>query len=191
MARFFLGLLAGFLLTPVAIVAWFHFGHPPVAVADPRLPEENLFTSIPLKARIEHEMPNTAPIPDNEENLIAGAEVYRDQCAVCHGFHGKSSTFGSHMFPAAPPLWEKHHNNDVVGVSDDPPGETYWKIANGIRLTGMPAYGMVLTPTQIWQVALLLSDANKPLPPAALDYVRTPRPSSTPPVTPASSASEP
>jgi len=27
----------------------------------------------------------------------------------------------------------------VVGVSDDEPGETYWKVANGIRLTGMPA----------------------------------------------------
>ena len=68
----------------------------------------------------------------------------------------------------APPLWEKHHKGEVVGVSDDPPGETYWKVANGIRLTGMPAYDKVLTETEMWQVSLLLANADKPLPPAAL-----------------------
>jgi len=53
-------------------------------------------------------------------------------------------------------------------VSDDPPGETYWKVANGVRLTGMPAYKDVLTDTQMWQVSLLLANADKPLPPAAV-----------------------
>ena len=32
-------------------------------------------------------------------------------------------------------------------MSDDPPGETYWKVANGIRLTGMPSYKELLTET--------------------------------------------
>jgi mono/diheme cytochrome c family protein len=57
-------------------------------------------------------------------------------------------------------------------VSDDPPGETYWKVANGIRLTGMPAFKDVLTETEMWQVSLLLANADKPLPPAALDILR-------------------
>ena len=35
---------------------------------------------------------------------------------------------------------------------------------NGIRLTGMPAYGHVLTDTQSWQIALLLKNADQPLP---------------------------
>jgi len=83
------------------------------------------------------------------------------------------------MYPAAPPLWEKHHNNEVVGVSDDPVGETYWKVANGIRLTGMPAYRDVLTDTEMWQVSLLLANADKPLPPAALNIlIGQPRPGS-------------
>jgi mono/diheme cytochrome c family protein len=192
MGRLLLGLVLGFVLAPVVVLAWFRFGHPPVAVADAPLPKEKLITSVPLEQRIHREMIQSAPIADNEENLVAGAEVYRDQCAACHGFHGQPSTAGPHMFPAAPPLWEKHHNGDVVGVSDDPPGETYWKIANGIRLTGMPAYDKVLTPTQMWQVALLLADADKPLPPMALNYLRAPQPALTPPpVSPASSAKEP
>jgi thiosulfate dehydrogenase len=171
MGRLLLGIVVGFLLAPAALLAWFRFGHPPVAVSDAPLFEERMVTKIPLHARIDSEAPRVAPINDNEANLVEGAEVYREQCASCHGFHGKPSSFGAHMFPAAPPLWEKHGNRDVVGVSDDPVGETYWKVANGIRLTGMPAYKDVLTDTQMWQVALLLSDANKPLPPAALDSV--------------------
>ena len=75
------------------------------------------------------------------------------------------------MFPSAPQLWEKHRNSEVVGVSDDPPGETYWKVANGIRLTGMPSYKKILTDTEMWQVTLLLANADKPLPPAALDLL--------------------
>jgi thiosulfate dehydrogenase len=172
MARFLLGLVVGFVLAPVVLLAWFRFGHPPVAVADAHLPEEKLITSIPLETRIHRDMPSAAPIALNEENLVAGAQIYREQCASCHGFHNKPSSFGAHMFPAAPPLWQKHRNNDVVGVSDDPVGETYWKVANGIRLTGMPAYKSVLTDTQMWQVSLLLSNADKPLPPAVLENVR-------------------
>jgi thiosulfate dehydrogenase len=172
MGRLFLGIILGILLAPAALLAWFRFGHPPVAVADPPLFQERLMTKIPLNARIDREAPPSVPIPNNEANLVAGAGIYHDQCAACHGFHGKPSSFGAHMFPAAPPLWEKHHNNDVVGVSDDPVGETYWKVANGIRLTGMPSYKDVLTDTQMWQVALLLANADKALPPAALDSLR-------------------
>jgi len=84
------------------------------------------------------------------------------------------------MFPKAPALWEKHRNGNVVGVSDDPPGESYWKVINGIRLTGMPAYKDVLTETQMWQVTLLIADADKPLPPAALEILRGQQPAAVP-----------
>jgi len=145
-----------------------------VAVADPPFPQEQLLTAVPLHARIDRDLIKTAPIQSDEATLAAGAQIYRDQCAACHGYHGKPSSFGAHMFPDAPPLWERHHNGEVVGVSDDPPGETYWKVANGIRLTGMPSYKEILTDTQMWQVSLLLANADKPLPPAAIDILNGP-----------------
>jgi hypothetical protein len=80
------------------------------------------------------------------------------------------------MYPRAPQLWEQHKNSDVVGVSDDPPGETHWKVENGIRLTGMPSFKKVLTDTEMWQVTLLLANADKPLPPAALDILNGKKP---------------
>ena len=180
MGRFVLGLILGAVLVPLAVLGWFRFGQPPVAVADPPLPMEKWFTSLPLHARIDREMVKTPPIQADEDNLAAGAQVYSDRCAVCHGFHGKPSVIGAHMFPAAPPLWEKHRNKDAVGVSDDPPGETYWKVANGIRLTGMPAFNQTLTETQMWQVSLLLANADKPLPPEVIGLVSGEPPAAAP-----------
>jgi mono/diheme cytochrome c family protein len=172
MGRILLGVVLGIVLVPVAALGWFRFGHPPVAVADPPLPQERMITGIPLHARINSEMVKTPPIQPDENTLVAGAQIYRDQCAACHGVHGKPSSFGEHMFPKAPQLWEKHRNSSVVGVSDDPPGATYWRVVNGIRLTGMPSYSKVLGTTEMWQVTLLLANADKPLPPAALDILR-------------------
>jgi mono/diheme cytochrome c family protein len=172
MGRIVLGIILGVLLVPVAVMGWFRFGHPPVAVADTPLPMEKQITGVPLHARIDSEMVKTPPMQADEGNLVAGAQVYRDQCAACHGYHGKPSSFAAHMFPKAPALWEKHRNSAVVGVSDDPPGETYWRVANGIRLTGMPAYKNVLTDAEMWQVTLLLANADKPLPPGALEILR-------------------
>ena len=172
MGRVILGILLGIVLVAGWALGWLKYGDVPVAVADPPLPQEQLLTHMPLNARIDREMVKTPPIQADEANLVAGVEVYRDQCAVCHGYHGKPSRFAAHMFPDAPPLWEKHPNDAVVGVSDDPPGETYWKVANGIRLTGMTAYKGVLNENQMWQVSLLLANADKPLPPAAVEILR-------------------
>ncbi len=172
MSRIVLGIVLGMALAPAVLLAWFRWGRPPVAVADGPLPLERWITHVPLDARIDRETVKTAPIQADENDFVAGAGIYRDQCSACHGFHGKSSSFGAHMYPKAPSLWEKHKNSEVVGVSDDPPGETYWKVSNGIRLSGMPAFKDTLSETQIWQVSLLLKNADKPLPPEVLAIVR-------------------
>jgi thiosulfate dehydrogenase len=46
-------------------------------------------------------------------------------------------------------------------VIDDPLGESFWKVKNGIRLTGMPSFKDSLTDEQIWQVSALLASADK------------------------------
>jgi mono/diheme cytochrome c family protein len=71
------------------------------------------------------------------------------------------------MYPHPPKLLEGK------GVTDDEPGESYWKIANGIRLTGMPGFRPALSETQMWQVALLVANADK-LPKAVHDPLSIP-----------------
>ena len=58
-------------------------------------------------------------------------------------------------FPVPPQLFPGK------SVTDDPPGETFWKVANGIRLTGMPSFKQSLSETQMWQISLTLAKADK------------------------------
>ncbi len=173
MKGFLLGLLIGVLLVPVGAMFYLHFGNPPVAVADPSFPMEQQVVHVPLHTRIDKEAPKSAPIEPSALNLQAGAAIYREQCAACHGLYPTASSFGGSMYPEAPQLWQPHEHG-VVGVSDDPPGETFWKVDNGIRLTGMPSFRKVLNPTQEWQVSLLMANADKPLPPGVLYLLQQP-----------------
>lgn len=171
--RFLLGLIIGLLIIPVVGMIYFRAGHPPVAVADQPFLLEKQIVRAPLAARIDKEMPASSPIEASVTNLTAGAQVYRTQCASCHGLYGRSADFAGHMYPRAPQLWAPH-GNGVVGVSDDPVGETEWKVVNGIRLTGMPAFGKVLNPTQIWQVSVLVKNAGQPMPADVMKLLQTP-----------------
>jgi thiosulfate dehydrogenase len=161
--KVFLGFLLGIVAVALGLFAYLKFGPLPVAVADSPLPFEKQIVRLPLNARIERES-KAAPFGISEDVFESGAHIYREQCASCHGTPGHDVPFAKTMFPAAPQLWKKHRNSDVIGVSDDEPGETYWKVANGIRLSGMPSYKHVLSDTQMWQVSLLLKNADKELP---------------------------
>ncbi len=169
-----LAFLLGLLVIPAAAYLYFTYGTPPVATADQPFPFEARIVKIPLNARIHREMPKSAPFEATPESLVAGAGLYRQQCASCHGLKDHPSGFGATMFPRTPQLWAKHKGSNVVGVSDDPAGETFWKIQNGIRLSGMPAYKTLLSDQQMWQIALLLNSADKPLPEAATQSISNP-----------------
>jgi thiosulfate dehydrogenase len=167
-------LVLGFVLGILAVVAglflYLQFGPLPVAVADDAFPLEKQVVRVPLHARIEREK-KEAPFGTSEDVFEGGAKVYRAQCASCHGTPGHDVAFAKEMYPSAPQLWKKHPRGNVVGVSDDEVGETYWRVAHGIRLTGMPSYSQVLTDTEMWQVSLLLKNADKELPGPVTDIL--------------------
>lgn len=169
--RFLLGLIIGLVLAPLAIWAYLNYGPVPVAVADQPFPLESSIAHHALDSRIEREAPKAAPIEPSPTNLLIGAQIYRDNCSGCHGYYGQASPFAKQIFPRAPQLWAPH-GHGVVGVSDDPVGETYWKVKNGIRLSGMPAYQTLLNDTQMWQVSVLLAAADKPLPAEVIQTVK-------------------
>ncbi len=155
MAKFVLGLIVGWLLLAVAVAAYFASGSAPVSTSAAPMPLEKRLAKLALHARINKEMPNSVPIPADESNYLAGAHIYRQNCAVCHGLPKQPPTaLSKGMFPVAPQLFEHP-------VTDDPPGETYWKASNGIRLSGMPGFSKTLSQTQLWQVTLMLANADK------------------------------
>ena len=161
--NFFLGFLFAYVLLIAGIWLYFRFGTPPVATADKPFPFEAQIVEVPLNARIQRNL-QQPPFPTSEDAYETGAHVYTEFCASCHGVPGENTPYAKYMFPIAPQLWQKHTHNSVVGVSDDDPGETYWKIKNGIRLSGMPSYQNLLSSDQMWDIALLLKNADQQLP---------------------------
>ncbi|HUA16657.1 MAG TPA: c-type cytochrome [Verrucomicrobiae bacterium] len=163
MKAFVFGLIIGLALIPLAVYFYFASGSAPVATSAPPMPFEKTFARMALHARLEKEMPRSAPIAADDAAFAAGAEIYKDHCAVCHGLPGQPRTaISKGMFPRPPMLMEG------TGVTDDPAGETYWKVAGGIRMTGMPGFDKSLSTTQMWQVSLMLANADK-LPPSVKD----------------------
>jgi mono/diheme cytochrome c family protein len=99
------------------------------------------------------------PLPATEENLVAGARIYTNNCGGCHGVPSNPDTqLGRSFNPPAPQFFKD--------APDMPENENFYVIQHGVRWTGMPAWSKTLTEQQIWQVTGLLNAIGK-LPPAA------------------------
>jgi thiosulfate dehydrogenase len=153
---FFLGIIFCLIAIALGSYLYFRFGYAPVATGAPPMPFERRLARMAMHARIQAEAPKDSPIKPDEPNLTIGAKVYVEDCAFCHGLPQQAavSPAAKGMFPVPPQLFE-----DMV--TDDPVGQTYWKVSNGIRLTGMPAFSKSLSDTQMWQVSLLMANADK------------------------------
>lgn len=155
MRSFIAGIIVGVLLLVVGVFGYFLARQAPVSTDSAPMPFEKYLAKQALHKALEREMPQSVPIPADEPNYLAGAETYKAHCAVCHGLPGKPMTaIAKGMFPKPPELMQGK------GVTDDPPGETYWKVVHGIRLTGMPGFRGNLSDTQAWQVSILLVHAD-------------------------------
>ena len=153
---FVLGIVIGILLLVGCLYFYFSLGFAPVATAARPMPFERKMAKLALHAylnKMQHPQPM---VPADEANLIAGAKVYKEQCASCHGLPGEpKSAISQGMFPDPPQLFKG------VGVTDDEPWETYWKVENGIRMTGMPGFKSQVGEKEIWQVTMLVKNADK------------------------------
>jgi len=137
------------------LIGGLRFGPLPVAVADSAFPFEKQIVRIPLRARINREL-KTAPFGPSDEVLESGAHIYCDQCAACHGIPDHDSPHAKRMYPPPPQLWKKSGTHGAVGVSDYQPGFTYWFVANGVRLTGMPSFTHTLSDTEQGEPTLMV-----------------------------------
>jgi mono/diheme cytochrome c family protein len=75
------------------------------------------------------------PVPNTPENIRAGMEHFADHCFLCHANNGSGDTsFGRNMYPKPPDMRSAETQNKTDG-------ELFYTIYNGIRLSGMPAFG--------------------------------------------------
>ncbi len=85
------------------------------------------------------------PVPLTSEAIHDGLAHYADHCAVCHGNSGDGNTMlGSGMYPKPPDL-----RAQTQRLSD---GAIFYMIENGVRMSGMPAFGTPGTEVDSWKL---------------------------------------
>lgn len=90
--------------------------------------------------------PLPAQTPGNPDTIEDGHTNYGSMCAGCHGYDGRTPTkLGLSFYPQAPSL----ASADVQSYTDP---EMYVIVHDGIRLSGMPAFGTGATSEQIWNL---------------------------------------
>lgn len=88
-----------------------------------------------------------APLLSDFEWVKVGAQHYDALCVFCHGAPGReASEFSEGLNPPAPEL----HKVEVQKQYSD--AELYWIIKNGIRMTGMPAFGPTHEEKELWAI---------------------------------------
>jgi len=117
--------------------------------------------SVPSSART---LPN--PVAFSPEVWTESRAHFADHCASCHGNDGRGQTeIGQNLFPRAPDM-------RLAATQDKSDGELYWIIENGIRLTGMPAWGKGGTDdTDSWKLVHFVRHLSQ-LTPEQRDHIR-------------------
>lgn len=96
------------------------------------------------------------PFPVTEDNLKTGILTYKQMCATCHGTVRTGPTeLGQSFYPPAPSL-----SGTAPQYTDS---ELFWIIKHGIRNTGMPAWGPMLSDKEIWQLVAILKQPDSRL----------------------------
>src|SRR5579859_4996117 len=101
------GVVIGILLTVMVgaggIYYYFASGMAPAATADPPMPFEKKLAHMALDAHIEKQRVGPPSGAADETAFRAGAEVYKKECASCHGLPGQSpSDYATTMYPETP-----------------------------------------------------------------------------------------
>ena len=107
-----------------------------------------------MRERLQHlREPKNISNPRQQQTveMIAEAdEHFVEHCGVCHGIDGRGDTvIGKNLYPKVPDMSQP-------GTQQLSDGEIYYIISNGIRLTGMPAWGSEDKPEAIWDLVSLI-----------------------------------
>jgi len=153
MKRYLSGLVTGVVLcvvVPLFVLAmgWFNVA----ARAKPGLIERSL-APWAVDRSMSRRAPKTAnPVAGAADALSTGLDHYHENCVMCHGAPGiEGSEVSKGLNPKAPHL-------DDTDLSD---GELFWTIKNGVRMTGMPAFGPTHTDDEIWKIVAFVRHLSK------------------------------
>ncbi|MGH9779509.1 MAG: c-type cytochrome [Candidatus Acidiferrales bacterium] len=138
------------LLAGAVYVGFFFPGRGFSASDDPSQLEELISRRVRALATPAGTKEKKNPHPVREEALAAARAHWVDHCATCHALDGSGQTsIGQNLYPKAPDM----RAAATQALTD---GELYSIIENGIRFTGMPAWGTEHSAEDDWQLVMLI-----------------------------------
>ncbi|HEX7183538.1 MAG TPA: cytochrome c [Thermoanaerobaculia bacterium] len=95
-----------------------------------------------------------APDLSDPEMVRLGLIHYHEMCVTCHGAPGMpASEIGQGLNPFPPELASESEEEEA--------GELFWVVKNGIKMTGMPAFGVTHADEEIWAIVAFLQRMPK------------------------------
>jgi mono/diheme cytochrome c family protein len=112
---------------------------------------EKRLAAVALDRSVARRAPKESnPMTSSPEALRGGMEHYKEMCVFCHGAPGvDASEAGEGLNPPAPDL-------TLTKVQKRTDGELFWILQNGIRMSGMPAFGPTHKDEEIWKLVAFL-----------------------------------
>ncbi len=93
------------------------------------------------------------PNLEDPKRIQTGLVHYHEMCTTCHGAPGVNiSEIGQGLNPDPPELSD---------IWKDEPQETFWVVKNGIKMTGMPSFGVTHTDDEIWDIVAFVRKMGK------------------------------
>jgi mono/diheme cytochrome c family protein len=149
--RFLAGVVFGVVAVAVAGAAFVFTGWFDVAASVPPGAFEKQFAGIARDRSIARRAPHTSnPLGKDASAINDGRDHYKEMCVTCHGAPGVDATeIGDGLNPPAPDL-------TLTRIQARPDGELFWIVQNGIRMSGMPAFGPTHKEREIWAIVAFL-----------------------------------
>ncbi len=167
MRQFFWGIFLTIVVILVAGYLVLRKGYVNFAADQPTSSLEKRIAMSASDASVERRAPEAQnPLTASVDTLVAGAKLYRDNCAGCHGSSANPDAALGHNFnPPAPQF--------MSDPADMPENENFYIVQHGMRWTGMPAWKTKFNDQQVWQLVTFIKHIDK-LPPEADKEIRQP-----------------
>lgn len=149
--KFLIGVVFGVVLVALGGAAVVYTGSFNTAATVPPSRIEKRIATFALDKSVAKRAPaRTNPLPATPETLREGLREYRGHCLVCHGAPGVDpGAIGQGLNPGAPDL-------SLPRVQARTDGQLFWITSEGIRMSGMPAFGPTQDEDEIWHMVAFL-----------------------------------
>lgn len=150
------GIIVGLAVIAAAIVfAYYDSGRYSVSALYPDRPAVANFLDTTMTRSVQrHAARVKAPSLDSPAMFRLGFQHYRGMCVECHAAPGvEPEELAKGLNPSPPAL--------VESAGDWKPSELFWLTKNGVRMTGMPAWGSTHSDEEIWAIVAFVQRLPK------------------------------